>query len=147
MAAEAGGPHRGAHGPGGMVFRSDANSDGVVTRAEFDASRTAEFTRLDADSNGQVTREERRAAFRAMRENRPQNAQGERRRGLDRVDANSDGNISREEFLARPAQHFERLDANKNGVIEVSERPQPRQRGEGRREGNQGWTNPDTDGN
>lgn len=108
---------------GGRFFEADANNDGVVTRQEFDASRTAHFARLDADGNGQLTREEMR-----------QHAGGQRgQRGghqLSRADANSDGNITRDEFLARPTQMFDRLDANNDGVISEAERPQRRERGE-----------------
>jgi Ca2+-binding EF-hand superfamily protein len=46
------------------------------------------------------------------------------------ADANNDGNITREEFLARPTQMFDRLDADDDGVISASERPQRRERGE-----------------
>lgn len=129
-------------GPRGPL-RYDANSDGVLTRQEFDAGHAARFTEMDANRDGQVTREERRAQHQARG--------GEGRRGghhrvaFSRADANNDGNITRDEFLARPNQMFDRIDANRNGVIEASERPQPRQRGEGgpRRE----RFNPDADNN
>lgn len=109
------------------VFAMDANSDGVLTRQEFDAGRAAEFTRLDANNDGQLTREEMRAG------------RGEHRRSgrhgghLERADANNDGNITREEFLAGPNAAFDRLDANRDGVISASERPQRPQRAEGER--------------
>ncbi len=129
-------------GPRGPL-RYDSNSDGVLTRQEFDAGHAARFTQMDANRDGQVTREERRAQHQARG--------GEGRRGghhraaFSRADANNDGNITRDEFLARPNQMFDRIDANRNGVIEASERPQPRQRGEGgpRRE----RFNPDADNN
>lgn len=119
-------------GPGGMLFQSDTNQDGVLTRAEFDAGRTAMFTRMDADNDGSVTREERRAQFEARRGQRGEH--GPRRHGrhnsLERLDVNNDGSITREEYLAHPIARFDRLDADKNGVISASERPQPRERGE-----------------
>lgn len=129
-------------GPRGPL-RYDANSDGVLTRQEFDAGHAARFAEMDANRDDQVTREERRAQHQARG--------GEGRRGghhraaFSRADANNDGNITRDEFLARPNQMFDRIDANRNGVIEASERPQPRQRGEGgpRRE----RFNPDADNN
>jgi len=152
IAAEAG-PPRGPGGPGGMALQSDSNNDGVITRAEFDASRAAQFTRMDANSDGQATREERRASMHRAGEERPQGGpqadrHSERGHRLENIDANQDGQVTREEFLARPTQHFDRMDVNNNGVIEASERPQAHQRGEGR-DGNgaRGWTNPDTDDN
>lgn len=135
---------------GGMLFQSDSNNDGVVTRAEFDAGRTAMFTRMDANNDGTVTREEMRAGW---REGRHHGGRGEghhrggRRgghgggHGFERADANNDGNITRDEFLARPIAHFERIDANSDGVISANERPQRGERGE--RRGRGGWTSPD----
>jgi len=114
------------------LFQADSNSDGVLTRAEFDANRQSHFARLDADNNGQLTREEMRAGRPARGEgHRGHRGQG---RGFGNVDANNDGNITREEFLAGPIARFERMDANRDGVISADERPQrqARERGERR---------------
>lgn len=111
----------------------DANNDGTLTRQEFDAGRAASFARLDADNNGQVTREEMRAQRGERGEHRGRRGGGHRGMGLDRADANNDGNVTREEFLARPTAMFARLDANSDGVISASERPQRRERAEGER--------------
>jgi Ca2+-binding EF-hand superfamily protein len=116
----------------------------VLTRAEFDAGRDAAFARLDADNNEQLSREE----LRAWRGGRGEHGRGHRGGGmhmLTRADANSDGAITREEFLARPIEHFERLDANDDGVISADERPQRSERGE-RRERRADRPNPDTNG-
>ncbi len=127
------------------VFQSDANNDGVLTRAEFDAGREATFARLDTDRNGQLTREE----MRAERGDRGRRGGREGRRGgpgFEGADANNDGNITRDEFLARPIEMFNRLDANHDGVIQASERPQRPERGE-RRADRPDRPNPDADGN
>jgi Ca2+-binding EF-hand superfamily protein len=113
------------------VFRADANNDGTVTRAEFDANRSTRFDALDANDDGQLTREEMRAG-RGERGERGHRRGGRHGRGMERADANNDGNITREEFLAGPTQMFARLDANSDGVITATERPQRRERGEGR---------------
>ena len=55
---------------------------------------------------------------------RPWTSRRRRRFHLASADANNDGNITREEFLARPTQMFDRLDANHDGVISTAERPQ-----------------------
>lgn len=128
-AAMAQGPDAPRHGPGGMLFQSDTNQDGTLTRAEFDAARAAEFTRLDANRDGSLTREERRAG----RADRSGRRGGHRGMGMDGVDANNDGNITRAEFLARPTAHFDRIDANHDGVITAAERPQRRERPAGER--------------
>jgi Ca2+-binding EF-hand superfamily protein len=112
------------------VFAMDANSDGTLTRQEFDAGRAASFARLDSNSDGQLTREE----MRAQRGERGQRRGGHRgMHHLASADANNDGNITREEFLARPNAMFDRMDANDDGVIAASERPQRRERAEGER--------------
>ncbi len=41
------------------------------------------------------------------------------------LDANGDGKIIFDEFIARMKTHFDRLDANHDGVLEPSELPQP----------------------
>jgi Ca2+-binding EF-hand superfamily protein len=129
-------------GPRGL-FQADANSDGVLTRQEFDAGRDAHFTRLDANNDGQLSREE----MRAMRGHHHRRMRGGMH-SLRGADANNDGNITREEFLARPMQHFDRLDANDDGVISADERPQrpERQAQSGERRERGGRASPDTDG-
>ena len=148
QAQSGGGDTAARHG----IFQADANNDGVITRAEFDASRTTHFARLDANNDGQLTREE----MRADRGERGHHRGGRGHRGgpgghggFEGADANNDGNITRDEFLARPIAMFDRLDANHNGVIEASERPQRPERGaqNGERRERGDRPNPDTDGN
>jgi Ca2+-binding EF-hand superfamily protein len=136
LAQDGGGPPREHRG----VFQSDANSDGVLTRQEFDAGRDANFQRLDANNDGQLTREERRAE-RGHRGGRGRHGGGMFQ--LARADANNDGNITREEFLARPTEMFDRMDANDDGVISSAERPRRRERPEGERRER---VNPDANG-
>ncbi|MEO0030706.1 MAG: hypothetical protein RIS94_464 [Pseudomonadota bacterium] len=67
--------HEGHGGPGGMMDRgpmhllemADANKDGTVTRAEYDAAVKAHFDAADTNHDGKITPEERRAAFGKMR--------------------------------------------------------------------------------
>ena len=54
--------HHGRGGPGGMMMHADANKDGVITKAEFQAPMIAMFDKLDTDKNGVVTKGEREAA-------------------------------------------------------------------------------------
>lgn len=131
------------------VFQSDSNSDGVLTRAEFNAGREAQFARLDADHNGQLTREEMRADRGEHRRGQRGGHRGGPGAGMSGADANNDGNITRDEFLARPAAMFARLDTNSDGVISASERPQRPERAgdDGPRRERGDRPNPDTDGN
>lgn len=45
-------------GPSGSAPDPDANRDGVVTRAEYDAFHGARFTRLDRNGDGRITPDE-----------------------------------------------------------------------------------------
>jgi Ca2+-binding EF-hand superfamily protein len=111
--------------------RFDNDHNGVVTRAEFDAVRAAEFARLDANHDGQLSRDEMRAGhgemFRARGgEPGPGGRGGFFEHMLERADANHDGSITRDEFLAGPIAMFNRLDKNHDGVISADELRQAR---------------------
>ncbi|MGJ8537640.1 MAG: hypothetical protein ACSHW2_10840 [Parasphingopyxis sp.] len=54
----------------GRFDRMDSDNDGLVSLSEMSARALAMFDRADADNDGIVTRAERRAARRAMREER-----------------------------------------------------------------------------
>jgi Ca2+-binding EF-hand superfamily protein len=111
------------HGRGGFFVRADANTDGVVTRQEFVATRLAEFARLDTNRDGQLSRDEMRAGRhgRGGPGGGGPGGEGGHRFDLTRLDANHDGNISRQEFNARPDDRFDRLDTNHDGVISAQE--------------------------
>lgn len=55
------------HGPFGMIGMADADRNGTVTRAEYDAAAKARFDKADTNHDGKITPDERRAAWRAMR--------------------------------------------------------------------------------
>ncbi|MEG3180704.1 EF-hand domain-containing protein [Sphingomonas sp. LT1P40] len=53
---------RAGRGPGGGgMMMADADKDGVITRAEFDAQSAQRFAKLDANADGRLTAEELRA--------------------------------------------------------------------------------------
>jgi hypothetical protein len=134
QAPKAGGPH-GGQGPKGAAFgllEMDANADGKLTKAEFDAGVAARFNAIDADRNGVATAEERKAAQKAQKERMraAMEAKGEapegqgRRAGRDgergpRGDRG--GDIAKADFTARHAQMFTRLDADKDNVVTIAE--------------------------
>jgi hypothetical protein len=71
---QVGGRHRGGRGhgrhgfgPGKMGGMADANRDGTVSKAEFQARALAGFDQADADHNGVLTAAERQQARGAMR--------------------------------------------------------------------------------
>lgn len=61
---------RGGHGGGmrGGMMRMDANKDGAITLAEFEAGALERFKRQDTNNDGQVTKAEREAAREAMKQ-------------------------------------------------------------------------------
>lgn len=60
--------HGGFGGRGGFAQLADANKDGAITRAEFEASAMQRFDRLDTDRDGTVTAAEAKAARDKMRQ-------------------------------------------------------------------------------
>jgi EF hand len=109
-------------GRGGALSRifedADANHDGVITKAEFGASRAGRFVALDADRDGFVTQEEMRAGVVATG---PRQGAGQRLGIVARADTNGDGNISKEEYFAASARLWARLDVNKDGMVDATE--------------------------
>lgn len=132
--------------PGGHhdMFQGDTNNDGALTRQEFDAARDAHFAQMDANHDGQLAHDEMRGMRRMHGGGRHHGGPG--MGGMHGADANNDGNITRDEFLARPIQMFERLDANHDGVISAAEQPQRRERAEGGEGQRRERVRPDTDG-
>jgi Ca2+-binding EF-hand superfamily protein len=112
------------HIRGGMFERWDANSDGVVTRAEVEqnaAERARKhFDSLDADGDGTLTKaeveqahEQHRAAVREKAEDR-----------FTSADTNGDGSLSKaeaEQGMPHVARRFEQLDTNKDGALSAEE--------------------------
>jgi hypothetical protein len=69
---------KGGHGGAGMMMAgphmaamADANKDGTVTRAEFDAGVKAHFDMADANKDGKISPEERDAAMKKMMTSMP----------------------------------------------------------------------------
>ena len=89
-------PGRGSHGPAFGLLSLDANADGRLTRAEFDAAQKAQFNKIDANRDGSATPEE----FKSFRD-----AEVEIRRSADladrfaALDADGNGQVSRSEFI------------------------------------------------
>lgn len=117
--AQAQSEHQGGGGGRRMLEAADANHDGSISRAEFNAAHAARFAEMDANHDGSLSQDER-----------PQ--WGGRRGGGDasatpaanrpnRGDANGDGVISRAEYDAQGAQQFDRMDANHDGNITQDE--------------------------
>jgi hypothetical protein len=80
------------HGPMARLKAADTNGDGLISKAEAQASLPRlykHFDEIDTNHDGQISPEELKAAHQKMR-----NAM------FDKMDANHDGVISRDEFMA-----------------------------------------------
>lgn len=123
------GSHEG-HGPGGhknkMLEMLDTNKDGSISKAEFEAKRSNEFSAADANNDGTVTP----AELTAFHEKKMEERKAERqKRMFDRLDTNKDGKVSKEEFEA--GGKFERMDKNNDGKITADEMQWKGKRGHG----------------
>ncbi len=142
-AMQRGGVHAGMHARGGME-RMDADHDGRISRAEFDAARAQRQTRMqqrrpgegmgqhkpfdfaaaDANRDGYLVRTELRAYHERMRPQR----EAERKARLDakfrQADLNHDGKLGRvevQEAMPRLAGRFSWMDDNRDGFLSREE--------------------------
>lgn len=127
-----------------MFERLDANKDGVVDKAEFDAFRAQRIEAADANKDGFLDRKEVRESRREMRD------EWRKHSGLMGRDSDGNGEVSRDEFLAAPEARFDKLDTNHDGRLDQGEidaaRKAMRDRGErfgwgerGERHGHRHW--------
>ena len=98
------------------LMRYDANKDGVVDRAEWDAGQEARFRDLDTDKDGKLSKQEMFAG------NRSDDRALERQDRLFRlIDRDRDGFVSKAEFMAQAEKNFARCDLDKDGRISTAE--------------------------
>ncbi len=102
--------------------RYDANRDGNVSRAEFDAVVAERQSGMDGNGDGVVTFEEADAFREFKREERA-------RARFARLDQNADGIVSIEEAASRQDRMFTFLDRNDDGIVARDELPQRHRKG------------------
>ncbi len=112
-----------AEGPRGMMFpfeTVDADKDGKVTEAEFDAYRAAEAKAMDANADGKLTVEELTAAQLARLTAR---ATEMATKMVEAQDTDGDMALSAAELASRPmpARLFEKADADEDGAVTLAE--------------------------
>ena len=109
------GKRHGMRGGHQICAQADADKNGVVTRAELDASLAAKFASVTKGGSGMTD-----AQFDSLREDR---RAGMREGAFKRLDKNGDGKLTEAEFSAPAAHVFAKLDKNNDGVVEKSELP------------------------
>lgn len=92
----------------------DRNGDGKVSRDEYDGD--AFFRLVDADHNYRVSVDEVQTALGPQRDGEFSAAEW-----LRIADQNGDGELSAEEMRRSSEMRFQRLDANQDGNLELSE--------------------------
>lgn len=100
-----------------LIERLDRDGDKQVSKDEFPGP-DAHFSQMDLDGNGFITQEE--ASQASLLERQTGQGDGSVPGQFTEDDADGDGVVSRTEFSG-PADHFDRLDVNSDGVIEESE--------------------------
>ncbi|PZU60940.1 MAG: hypothetical protein DI547_00360 [Sphingobium sp.] len=107
---------RGGGDPGAWFDKADANHDSVVTRAEFAAFRSENFSRLDRNGDGVVSP----ADFPRLAKARP-DAYRRLTAMLGEADTNHDGAVSRAELAAAPPVLFSIADVDHDGRVTRTE--------------------------
>ncbi len=121
----------------------DTNNNGVVTTADIEAKRKADFTKANTSGDGMITLEEWKvfAAERAAERGNDRTV-----RMFQRFDTNGDGQITRDEFLAQAERMTARMDGMQQRMAKMREGKGPigesmqgmAGRGDGPRDGKQG---------
>ncbi len=101
---------------------ADTNNDGMINREEAKALPRVlkDFDAIDTNKDGQATADELRAFRKAHRGEKHGKHGGE---FLKKLDTDGDGRISKAEAQSAPrlAEHFDALDANKDGFVTAEE--------------------------
>ena len=97
---------------GKMLKEMDANSDGAISKAEFDAFNAKRFKAMDANGDGKISHNEIKPEHQKTLEK----GKGKR---FDEADANHDGALTLEEAETMPmlSKRFDKMDANHDGKL------------------------------
>lgn len=124
-------PHEGS----AFIHDYDADHDGQVTRAEFDAGRIARFKATDANGDGWLSEEEYVGEYRARLEQQlaasnlgEDKKTEERQRQLRQahvrfgvLDKDKDGKMVQPEYDASGARAFAEQDNDKDGIVTAAD--------------------------
>lgn len=117
------------HTQSGMLALYDRNSDGKVTREEYDLARDEQFTRTDANRDKKLSRHEYEAEFQQRIDARIHDLktrelrQARVRFGV--LDKDQNDQIDWDEYLASGMFLFQRTDRNKDGRVDSTDAALP----------------------
>jgi hypothetical protein len=119
--ARAQGPGGGGRGPA-----LDADGDGKVTPAEYDAAGVRRFQRMDENHDGVIDKAEvaairKRAADRMMNDGVPPSVMAARPDPIVELDSNKDGQVTQDEATAVQQARFKIADTNGDGALDAAE--------------------------
>ena len=99
--------------------------DGPMSKADYDTETRSKFAAMDANTDGVVDKAEIEAALAKRMEGRREGRRGGQRmqRRLARYDANNDGKVTLDEVKAYIADRFQRMDLNGDGKITDEDLP------------------------
>lgn len=101
--------------PSTLLADADRNRDGSITRAEFIAARARSFDTVDTNRDGSLSVTEVAAVVPGSLERMAV------RLNFGQFDQNRDGRLARAEMNAGPTFAFDRVDADRDGVISAGE--------------------------
>lgn len=103
----------------------DANSDGVISRAEMRENAEGVFAAMDTNSDGALTMQEymavRMGPQLGRNPARMEARQNEKAARFQPMDENRDGKVDRAEFLRGAEARFVSADRNRDGVVTPTE--------------------------
>jgi Ca2+-binding EF-hand superfamily protein len=113
------------HNKKGMFSKYDNNQDGVITKAEHQLRRRADFDLTDEDNNGWVSQDEYLFEY----QNRMDKQIAKTRLAAIKqtyvrfgvLDKNEDGQMTIEEYQFSGQRSFNRWDSDKNDLVSMSE--------------------------